>query len=1021
MTTSMAASNDPNVAGRGPQARRRHSIASVESESVLPNARPATGRRSSIGGGLGLPPSQNSAGDVTPTARPSMVSRRRHSDDEGGEILTQQEDTGWRPKAILLRWCSRILQNSLFSCLMTALTLFVLVGDDLRLLCFESDSDSTFNWLTVVCLSFFTIEIILASVTKEDYFLGFWFLCDIFASASLIFDLTVVSEAMMGYPSISIENFQTVQAQNAVEESEYARASRASRVGTRVARLLRVVRLVRLSRIMQCMHSILPKRWTRGSSGGTEPGESADVHEVQEESRVGRKLSERTTQRVIVIVLAMLFVVPQLNSGSDHKAMMSSSAQYGANLIFQAWQDYELAASAGDTVARLLLQLREDWESQLLTYIYYHNYHAYCDEHGDYGCADQWLHKLCWIGYVRNHQSHLVQDPLDVFEEAYVQSMANQSAEWDTTFSGTEDEESLAMYSVGGLPDEIKSALKRPWITRCTEDESRQHSTDSAEIVGVSLIPGLPCPRNQLRLQETTWYVPDVLKADFFKQHMEGQFVFVFDLRKLVEWEAILSMVQTAFVVLVLAVGALLFSRDADQLVLLPIERMINKVEIIRQDPLYAIRLADQQYAPQAGTRRSSELGFFPEDKKLKGVRSIRPTGKKAKRPMRQKKSASMETKILENAIIKLGSLLALGFGEAGSEIIGKNLDDDNDCVDALVPGSKVEAIYGWCGIRHFATTTDVLQENTMVFVNQVAEIVHRIVDEHLGAANKNVGEAFLLVWRIGLYERDVQSKVADLAVLSFIQVVAELNRDRQLAQYREHPALLARLPNFRVSLGFGLHLGWSIEGAIGSEFKIDASYLSPHVNIACHLEAATTEYGVIILMSEPLVRCCNVMFSRHFRPIDHVKLQGSKTSTRLFTVDLNIEVLPVESAMSEKRRRKVNHIQERQEREQVKVEILNEGYRVHEVFDSDKYVRRMRERFVLAFFQEFERGYLNYEAGEWDVAAQVLGKTKTMLWNSNAGRTTEDGPSCTLLDYMRGFNFEAPAGWPGWRELREK
>ena len=30
-----------------------------------------------------------------------------------------------------------------------------------------------------------------------------------------------------------------------------------------------------------------------------------------------------------------------------------------------------------------------------------------------------------------------------------------------------------------------------------------------------------------------------------------------------------------------------------------------------------------------------------------------------------------METVIIENAIIKIGSLLALGFGDAGSEIIG--------------------------------------------------------------------------------------------------------------------------------------------------------------------------------------------------------------------------------------------------------------------------------------------------------------------------------------------------------------
>ena len=32
------------------------------------------------------------------------------------------------------------------------------------------------------------------------------------------------------------------------------------------------------------------------------------------------------------------------------------------------------------------------------------------------------------------------------------------------------------------------------------------------------------------------------------------------------------------------------------------------------------------------------------------------------------------ETNIIENAIIKIGCLLSLGFGDAGSDIIGSNL-----------------------------------------------------------------------------------------------------------------------------------------------------------------------------------------------------------------------------------------------------------------------------------------------------------------------------------------------------------
>lgn len=67
-----------------------------------------------------------------------------------------------------------------------------------------------------------------------------------------------------------------------------------------------------------------------------------------------------------------------------------------------------------------------------------------------------------------------------------------------------------------------------------------------------------------------------------------------------------------------------------------------------------------------------------------------------------------------------------------------------------------------------------------------------------------------------------------------------------------------------QVRLGFGLHVGWAIEGAIGSEYKIDASYLSPNVNMASRLEAATKQFGTSILMSEdfacmlsPQVRHC--------------------------------------------------------------------------------------------------------------------------------------------------------------------
>lgn len=77
--------------------------------------------------------------------------------------------------------------------------------------------------------------------------------------------------------------------------------------------------------------------------------------------------------------------------------------------------------------------------------------------------------------------------------------------------------------------------------------------------------------------------------------------------------------------------GALLFSKDANDLALRPIERMIEKVNLIARNP---------------------------NDAKNQDV-------------IEEKGKDQYETVIIENAITKIGTLLALGFGDAGSEIIG--------------------------------------------------------------------------------------------------------------------------------------------------------------------------------------------------------------------------------------------------------------------------------------------------------------------------------------------------------------
>ena len=91
---------------------------------------------------------------------------------------------------------------------------------------------------------------------------------------------------------------------------------------------------------------------------------------------------------------------------------------------------------------------------------------------------------------------------------------------------------------------------------------------------------------------------------------------------------------------------------------------------------------------------------------------------------------------------------MTIGYGEAGSRIIGQNLKH-GDGINPMLPGDKIISIFGFCDIRKFTNATEILKEGVMLFVNEIGDICHGIVDRFSGAANKNVGDAFLFVWKL--------------------------------------------------------------------------------------------------------------------------------------------------------------------------------------------------------------------------------------------------------------------------------
>ena len=69
---------------------------------------------------------------------------------------------------------------------------------------------------------------------------------------------------------------------------------------------------------------------------------------------------------------------------------------------------------------------------------------------------------------------------------------------------------------------------------------------------------------------------------------------------------------------------------------------------------------------------------------------------------------------MLENTILKIGGLLQVGFGEAGAQIIGKNMSSGDGELNIMMPGSKVQSIFGFVDIRQFTDTTECLEEEVL-------------------------------------------------------------------------------------------------------------------------------------------------------------------------------------------------------------------------------------------------------------------------------------------------------------------
>jgi len=502
---------------------------------------------------------------------------------------------------------------------------------------------------------------------------------------------------------------------------------------------------------------------------------------------------------------------------------------------------------------------------------------------------------------------------------------------------------------------------------------------------------------------------------------------------------AIINLTRTVFLCIVLVVCSFMFEDDANTLVLRPLSVMFHIISTIVKDPIGARNIEAMQIIQEVEMKIEEQNEKEKEkEKELPKIDPTDPTQKYASNNIFSNEGLKVkeileehaEVKVIQESIIKISALLAIGFGEAGSDIIKSNLKTLSD-LDPMMKGLKKTAFFGFCDIRDFLKINEALKEDSVIFVNRIAEIVHKSVDKFGGATNKNIGDAFLNVWKFPQlnpkheeYEispQNIYSKqVADKAVLSFLYILRAIKLNQDVLEYSHDPRIKQLFPHgWKVNMGFGIHYGWAIEGTVGSKHKIDASYLSPNVNIAARLEAATRQYKVSILISGSVYDFLSSELKSVCREIDRVTVKGSLSEVRLFTIDVNLK-----HPGMDKVKRKYStlcgneKIKKFLEKKMLYKNFFDKCDTLFALnFQTSFFLKKIGELFVEKmsdnFYENFDYGFEKYIEGKWE-EAEVYFK-KCLLINE------DDGPTNVLLNYMSEYSFKSPANWKGFRELTSK
>lgn len=272
----------------------------------------------------------------------------------------------------------------------------------------------------------------------------------------------------------------------------------------------------------------------------------------------------------------------------------------------------------------------------------------------------------------------------------------------------------------------------------------------------------------------------------------------------------------------------------------------------------------------------------------------------------------------------------------------------------------------------------------------------------------------------------------ADRALLGMLKSFAGINRDKSIKEWEKDYRLGAGVGAYSVELSFGMDAGWAMEGAVGSSYKIDATYLSPHVNMASRMMAASNQYNLSVLFSENVANILSKEARDVIRHIDTVTVKGSSKPIKVYTYDA---------------REKGNDffLNERSDKDADKEASKYSP----SIWKTDADLRDMRSHITQEFLTIYNTALSQYLNGSFEDAIISFREANELMITSviedgkipNASvlgyklldpdsvdeevrylrKELGDGPCQTLIAFIESNGVKKPKDWKGYRKLTSK